>query len=57
MSQATIKKKFKISDTYQQMVGGILLSGPFIVTEEVWRNIPKIMDSPIIIAKWPEVGK
>jgi uncharacterized membrane protein len=26
----------KLSDTAQQIVGGFLLSGPFVVTEEVW---------------------
>ncbi|MHA2503670.1 MAG: DUF2391 family protein [Candidatus Kariarchaeaceae archaeon] len=31
------KKKFRLADTAQQMVGAIILSGPFIVTEEVWR--------------------
>ncbi|MBS3815889.1 MAG: DUF2391 family protein [Hadesarchaea archaeon] len=30
-------KKFSLSDTAQQMVGGFLLAGPFVVTEEVWR--------------------
>ena len=28
--------RFLISDLAQQMVGGFLLAGPFVVTEEVW---------------------
>ena len=28
--------RFKIADTAQQIVGGFLLAGPFVVTEEVW---------------------
>lgn len=30
------RQKHKLSDTAQQIVGGFLLSGPFVVTEEVW---------------------
>ena len=30
-------KRFSVSDTAQQMIGGFLLAGPFVVTEEVWR--------------------
>jgi uncharacterized membrane protein len=30
------RKRFKLADTAQQVVGGFLLAGPFIVTEEVW---------------------
>ncbi|KXA96631.1 hypothetical protein AKJ38_02940 [candidate division MSBL1 archaeon SCGC-AAA259I14] len=30
-------RRFSISDTAQHMVGGFLLAGPFVVTEEVWR--------------------
>lgn len=29
-------KYFGIDDVMQQLVGGILLAGPFVVTEEVW---------------------
>lgn len=29
-------RRFSISDLAQQMVGGFLLAGPFVVTEEVW---------------------
>jgi len=28
--------RYRIADTAQQMVGGFLLAGPFVVTEEVW---------------------
>jgi uncharacterized membrane protein len=30
------RKRFKLADTAQQTVGGFLLAGPFVVTEEVW---------------------
>ena len=30
-------KRFSIADLAQQMVGGFLLAGPFVVTEEVWK--------------------
>lgn len=30
-------RRFSIVDSAQQMVGGFLLAGPFVVTEEVWR--------------------
>ena len=30
------RKRFKLADTAQQVVGGFLLAGPFVVTEEVW---------------------
>ena len=30
------KKRFALADTAQQLVGGFLLAGPFVVTEEVW---------------------
>lgn len=29
-------RRFSIADTAQQIVGGFLLAGPFVVTEEVW---------------------
>ncbi len=32
-----IKGKYSLADLAQQMVGGFLLAGPFVVTEEVWR--------------------
>lgn len=28
--------RFRLADTAQQVVGGFLLAGPFVVTEEVW---------------------
>ncbi|UPM42121.1 DUF2391 family protein [Halocatena salina] len=28
--------RFKAADTAQQLIGGFLLAGPFVVTEEVW---------------------
>jgi uncharacterized membrane protein len=30
------KRRFALADTAQQIVGGFLLAGPFVVTEEVW---------------------
>jgi len=30
------RRRFKIADIAQQVVGGFLLAGPFVVTEEVW---------------------
>jgi len=30
------RRRFKLADTAQQTVGGFLLAGPFVVTEEVW---------------------
>jgi len=30
------RRRFRTSDIAQQMVGGFLLAGPFVVTEEVW---------------------
>ncbi|MGM0397657.1 MAG: DUF2391 domain-containing protein, partial [Halobacteriota archaeon] len=29
-------RQFRLADTAQQVVGGFLLAGPFVVTEEVW---------------------
>ena len=29
-------KRYALADTAQQVVGGFLLAGPFVVTEEVW---------------------
>ena len=31
-----LRPQFKLADSAQQMVGGFLLAGPFVVTEEVW---------------------
>ncbi len=30
------RKRYRVADTAQQVVGGVLLAGPFVVTEEVW---------------------
>lgn len=30
------RKRFRVADIAQQAVGGFLLAGPFVVTEEVW---------------------
>ena len=30
------RQRFALADTAQQIVGGFLLAGPFVVTEEVW---------------------
>ncbi|MFC7074577.1 DUF2391 family protein [Halovenus rubra] len=29
-------RRFRLADSAQQVVGGFLLAGPFVVTEEVW---------------------
>ncbi|WP_224270601.1 DUF2391 family protein [Haloprofundus salinisoli] len=29
-------RRFKLADSAQQVVGGFLLAGPFVVTDEVW---------------------
>ena len=29
-------KRFSLTDLAQQIIGGLLLAGPFIITEEVW---------------------
>jgi len=31
-----IRRRFRLADSAQQLVGGFLLAGPFVVTEEVW---------------------
>jgi len=30
------RRRYRLADTAQQTVGGFLLAGPFVVTEEVW---------------------
>ena len=30
------RRRYALADTAQQIVGGFLLAGPFVVTEEVW---------------------
>ena len=34
--KALRRPKFRLADSAQQAVGGFLLAGPFVVTEEVW---------------------
>ncbi len=34
--RARRRRRFRIADSAQQIVGGFLLAGPFVVTEEVW---------------------
>ncbi|MFA9517935.1 DUF2391 domain-containing protein [Halopenitus sp. H-Gu1] len=34
--KALRRANFRIADSAQQVVGGFLLAGPFVVTEEVW---------------------
>ncbi|WP_460918384.1 DUF2391 family protein [Salinarchaeum chitinilyticum] len=36
MSRFRPRRRFRIADSAQQLVGGFLLAGPFVVTEEVW---------------------
>ncbi len=31
-----VRNRFRVADSAQQVVGGFLLAGPFVVTEEVW---------------------
>ncbi|WP_410766116.1 DUF2391 family protein [Haloferax sp. DFSO60] len=31
-----VRRRFALEDSAQQIVGGFLLAGPFVVTEEVW---------------------
>ncbi|MDY6778472.1 MAG: DUF2391 family protein [Candidatus Nanohaloarchaea archaeon] len=38
------RSKYVLKDSAQQVIGGILLSGPFVVTEEVW-NIASQMST------------
>ncbi|MFB6083952.1 MAG: DUF2391 domain-containing protein [Halorientalis sp.] len=30
------RRRYRVADSAQQLVGGFLLAGPFVVTEEVW---------------------
>lgn len=52
------RQKHKLADTAQQIVGGFLLSGPFVVTEEVWvlaRNMT-IFHSLFLVAAIMVIG-
>jgi uncharacterized membrane protein len=45
-------RRFALSDTAQQVVGGFLLAGPFVVTEEVWslaRNMSSIQAALTVV--------
>ena len=45
------KRRFKLADTAQQLVGGFLLAGPFVVTEEVWalaRNMSGVRSGLVV---------
>ena len=39
------RPRFKLADSAQQVVGGFLLAGPFVVTEEVW-TLAANMETP-----------
>jgi len=43
------KKRFALADTAQQIVGGFLLAGPFVVTEEVWVLATDIRPLPALL--------
>jgi uncharacterized membrane protein len=32
----SVRRRYRLADSAQQIVGGFLLAGPFVVTEEVW---------------------
>lgn len=36
MARLTLQRSFGLDDVAQQIVGGFILSAPFVVTEEVW---------------------
>lgn len=45
------RRRFKLADTAQQLVGGFLLAGPFVVTEEVWalaRNMSALQSAVVV---------
>jgi uncharacterized membrane protein len=47
------RKRHQLADTAQQIVGGFLLSGPFVVTEEVWmlaRNMTVFHSLVLVVA-------
>ncbi|MBB6647267.1 DUF2391 family protein [Halobellus ruber] len=48
------RRRFALSDTVQQIVGGFLLAGPFVVTEEVWvlaesMSVPQALATVVIV--------
>lgn len=44
------KNRFSVSDLAQQMVGGFLLAGPFVVTEEVWKLAEEMTNIHLMVA-------
>jgi uncharacterized membrane protein len=52
------RRKHKLADTAQQIIGGFLLAGPFVVTEEVWmlaRNMT-VFHSLVLVASVMAIG-
>jgi uncharacterized membrane protein len=52
------RQRHQLADTAQQIVGGFLLSGPFVVTQEVWmlaRNMT-IFHSLVLVAAVMAIG-
>ena len=52
------RRKHKLADTAQQIIGGFLLAGPFVVTQEVWslaRNITPL-HSVVLIGAVMTIG-
>lgn len=56
MKRARLRRprSFRPADSAQQLVGGFLLAGPFVVTEEVWllaagMNIPQALATVAIV--------
>jgi uncharacterized membrane protein len=52
------RRRHKLADTAQQIIGGFLLAGPFVVTEEVWvlaRNMT-VFHSLFLIASVMAIG-
>jgi uncharacterized membrane protein len=45
------RHRFKLAEIAQQLVGGFLLAGPFVVTEEVWtlaRNMSALQSAIVV---------
>ena len=43
-------RRFKTADVAQQMVGGFLLAGPFVVTAEVWQLATNMSNLQLLLA-------
>ena len=43
-------RRFKTADVAQQMVGGFLLAGPFVVTAEVWQLATNMNTVQLVLA-------